>query len=260
MQKIPCSVEILTFNSGKTLVRALESVRDFSEIIVLDGGSTDNTLAIAQEFGAKVLHQRADGRSGPIEDFSAVRNRGVAAATNEWVFFIDSDEYASKEIVQEIKKVLAEKKFAAFKTPRVYVLNDTVITQAATYPNYQLRLFHTPDALGFQKKVHEQIKLREGKGVGILACPIYVPLEPLPALKKKWRKYIELQLVGVSLSWGRVFRSIRSNSIKFCKYLLKLIWIRLFARGEKMPVGYEWENAIYHVRLPVALIKKVLTK
>ncbi|MBU6323773.1 glycosyltransferase, partial [Patescibacteria group bacterium] len=95
--KIPCSVEIVTRNSGATLRRALESVKDFAEVLVVDGGSTDDTLAIAHEYGAKIILQDPaflDGE-GRIADFSGVRNQGLAAAREPWFFFLDSDEEAS---------------------------------------------------------------------------------------------------------------------------------------------------------------------
>ncbi|MBI2603994.1 MAG: glycosyltransferase, partial [Candidatus Harrisonbacteria bacterium] len=55
--KIPCSVGVLTLNSAKTLARCLESFKDFAEIIVCDGNSTDDTVAIAKKYGAKVVKQ-----------------------------------------------------------------------------------------------------------------------------------------------------------------------------------------------------------
>ena len=56
-QKIPCSVGILTLNSGQALRRCLDSLKDFAEIIICDGNSTDNTLEIAREYGAKIVKQ-----------------------------------------------------------------------------------------------------------------------------------------------------------------------------------------------------------
>ena len=54
-EKLQISVHILTFNSAKTLSEALKSVKDVAEILVIDGGSADATLKIAQEQGARVL-------------------------------------------------------------------------------------------------------------------------------------------------------------------------------------------------------------
>ena len=56
-EKIPCSVSILTLNSANGLRACLESLKDFGEIIICDGNSTDDTRDIARSFGAKVIKQ-----------------------------------------------------------------------------------------------------------------------------------------------------------------------------------------------------------
>lgn len=259
--KISCSVEVLTYNSAKTLEACLKSLSSFSEIIVLDGGSTDGTLEIAHKFGARIFPQRDDGQGGPIEDFSAVRNRGLSAASNEWFLYVDSDEFVSEELCQEIRNIISigsSVTALAYKVPRKYVLEDQVIERASTYPNYQIRFWHIPSALGFKKKVHEQIRMKSEVSIGELIHPMFVPLSSLGELKLKWHKYIDLQLVGVSLTYYRLYRSIISNSVKFTKYLAKTIYILVAKRGQRLPLGYEWQNALYHIRLPIALAKKVL--
>ena len=86
------SVIIPAYNSATTLARALESVFAQSwpayEIIVIDDGSTDNTLQVAHQFGAriKVIHQANAG-------VSMARNRGVDAATGDWLAFLDADDW-----------------------------------------------------------------------------------------------------------------------------------------------------------------------
>ena len=86
MNMIPCTVGILTKNSGLSLRRTLESVKDFLEIIICDGGSTDDTIAIAREYGARIVPQNKEflDTDGYIQDFSAVRNQTLAAATFDW--------------------------------------------------------------------------------------------------------------------------------------------------------------------------------
>ena len=106
--KIYCSVEILTLNSEKTLERCLESVKDFAEIIVLDGNSTDNTRDIAARYGAKIYPQYdTDERAVRITNFADIRNKGFRRATCDWFMFIDSDEYLSPELAREIREVVS---------------------------------------------------------------------------------------------------------------------------------------------------------
>jgi glycosyltransferase involved in cell wall biosynthesis len=87
--KLPVTVVIPAFNADQYIGEALESIRAQTvlpaEIIVVDDGSTDRTVAIASGFGVKLLHQE---RLGP----SAARNAGIIVATQPWVAFLDSDD------------------------------------------------------------------------------------------------------------------------------------------------------------------------
>src|SRR3989338_4857320 len=107
MAKIPASVQILTFNNRDTIERCLQSVQDFDDIIVLDGGSTDGTLDVLARYGVRIYPQHEDWAfSGPISDFSAVRNRGFDRARYSWFIYIDSDEFFPPETVEEIASII----------------------------------------------------------------------------------------------------------------------------------------------------------
>ena len=89
-RKIPATVRILTLNSAKTLRRALESVKDFAEILVFDGNSTDETLEIAKEYGARIEKQYPDRSESNIliHDWPELLNRVVKAASFDWIFYV----------------------------------------------------------------------------------------------------------------------------------------------------------------------------
>jgi len=125
--KILCTVEILTLNSAKTLGRCLESLKDFDDILVVDGNSTGETAAIAKQFGARVFQQSDSGQKNfQADDFSAVQNRGIAAARHQWFLFVDSDEYLSSEAVEEIRRVVErgdKNTEFVYHMPRKYVVD-----------------------------------------------------------------------------------------------------------------------------------------
>ena len=100
--KIPATVTVLTYNSAKTLETCLSSVAAFDDLLVLDGGSTDETVAIAQRLGARVIPQ-AD-QPGPIRDFTAVRERSFAEAQYDWILWMDSDEWADARLIEAIAR------------------------------------------------------------------------------------------------------------------------------------------------------------
>ena len=81
-EKINCSIGILTLNCGDTLERCLKSLKDFREIIICDGNSTDNTLEIAKRYGAKIIKQYDSNEPNLrcAKDKANVRQKNMNAA------------------------------------------------------------------------------------------------------------------------------------------------------------------------------------
>ncbi len=194
--KIPCTVAVLTHNNEETLPRCLESVKEFTELIVCDGESTDRTLEIAAAFGARVISQDSAFKdaSGRILDFASVRNQTLDTASYDWFFFLDSDEYIDADLVKEIRSIVASAEPAAYFVPRLYVVHGEIIRCASTYPNQQMRFFHRAAVRRFVKTIHERIELREGIAPAWLTFPMYVPLsDDADRLRAKWRYYLDLE-------------------------------------------------------------------
>lgn len=262
MSKIPCSVEILTFNNSSTIRRCLQSVQDFDDIIVLDGGSSDETVSISRGFGARVFPQVDNQVSGSgIQDFSLVRNKGLKLAKHNWFLYVDSDEYISPELGAEIRTVIKGRDSSSpglFRTPRKYVLGNTVIERSAGYPNYQIRLFYIPAVTDFKKSVHEQIQPKAGSLVGYLNAPIYVPQDPLTQLKPKWSHYIDMQVSRTPLSLYRALWSWKGNIKKFLCYFVKYLLTFVRGKGPRMPFAYEWTSMSYHLVLAYRMTRAFL--
>ncbi len=92
------SAVLIVKNEEEILATALESVKDFDEIIVVDTGSTDRTIEIAKRYTDKVFNFPW------IDDFSAARNHAIEKATGDWIFSIDADH----ELLTPIEQVRAE--------------------------------------------------------------------------------------------------------------------------------------------------------
>jgi len=254
-EKIPCSVEILTRNSERTLERCLESVKDFAEIIILDGNSTDRTRDIAGRYGAKVIKQyENDLPLVRITDFSEVRNKGLRLASFDWFMYIDSDEYLSPDVVGEICAISVSSNPPAhiWWQPRKYVLNGKIIDCASTYPNIQMRLFHRSWVTGFIKPIHERIEIRSGARIGTLRSVEYVPFESLEELRSRWQRYSEKELdLYRDAGTARIAKAIARNSALFAFYSLRYARNVMLCRGERMPFSYEWarhSRALYAIR------------
>ena len=84
---LPLSVCMIVRNESHHLPKALASVKGIAaEIVVVDTGSTDDTVSIASAMGAKVLH------FAWIDDFAAARNAALEAATQPWILSLDADQ------------------------------------------------------------------------------------------------------------------------------------------------------------------------
>lgn len=98
--RVPVTVVVPTLNEAPQLPRALESVAWADEIIVVDGGSSDDTPHIARRHGARVLTVRGTTIGGQ-------RNAGIAAARNEWILALDADEEATPALRDSLEALCA---------------------------------------------------------------------------------------------------------------------------------------------------------
>ena len=244
VSKLPISVHILAFNSAKTLSQALASVKDAAEILVIDGGSTDATIEIAKNAGAMVIPQREAAAQGtPLTDFSAARNIGLKHATQPWILSLDSDEYASPELMEGIKMAIASGKPYACYVPRRYVLeNGNMIDYATTYPNKRLYFFHRDLVKQWIKPVHERPDLLEGTTIKHMKGASLAPLGTIEDYIEKNTRYLAIEKKKSEhesfAHWfqHRFLRTVRSRLIA----LIKLIWIWGIPRpGRRLPLKHE---------------------
>jgi glycosyltransferase involved in cell wall biosynthesis len=151
------SVAIITLNEEANLARTLASVQFADEIIVVDSGSTDRTLEIAQSFNATVVSQ-------PWLGFSAQKNFAIERCTGTWVLSLDADEELTPELQIEIRALLRGKPSAdAYLLRRRNLFLNRWIRHGGYYPDAKLRLFRrhaanfAPPARFTERPVHETI-------------------------------------------------------------------------------------------------------
>lgn len=254
-EKLPISVHILTWNSQRTLERALESVRDCAEILIIDGGSTDDTLAVAEKFGARVLPQRFPGaQAKPLADFGAARNVGLQHATQLWILALDSDELMSPSSMEEIREsVSTNPGHGAYWVPRHYVSEDgTVIARASTYPNERLYFFRRDAAEQWIKPVHERIALKPGVTIGRLRSGSLAPLPSLGTFTMKLNQYLQIEVEHARgerwAKWfSRLLHTLRGRMVA----AMRLLRIWLLPGGKRLPFRYEIARFRYAWKLVV---------
>lgn len=248
-EEIPCTVEILTLNSAKTLPRLLESVKNFSEIIVLDGGSTDGTVDIARVIGAKIIAQNDFQKPNSyITDFAAVRNKGLEAAAYSWFLFVDSDEYLSPEAVAEIREIIngADPECAVYEVPRKYVMDGKIIEYSITYPAVQTRFFNRDAITKFIKPVHERVQVKQGRKVCRLKNPIYVP-QSGEFFPRKWFRYMEIEAVKYkNFSVGKCLVITGRRIAVSLLYLWRYALLLLLNKKPRAPWRHEISYIVYN--------------
>ena len=145
------SVIFITLNEAPRLRATLEAVRWADEIIVVDSGSTDGTVELAQSLGARVQVTDWPG-------FGAQKNRALSLATCPWVLSLDADEVLSPELQQEIQAFLSQEPACNAATlPRLSSYCGRTIHHAGWWPDPVLRLFRRELARFSDDRVHERV-------------------------------------------------------------------------------------------------------
>src|SRR5579859_3727567 len=146
------SVCIITLNEEANIARTMKSVKDIAdEIIVVDSGSTDATVAVARGFGAKVFVE-------PWKGFARQKNSALEKATCDWILSLDADEEASPELAANIKALLAggTLQFAGYTMNRRNLYFGKWIKRSGYYPDPKLRLVKRGAAEFELRDVHER--------------------------------------------------------------------------------------------------------
>lgn len=149
---IKLSVTLAVYNEEKFLARCLTSIKPIAdEIIIVDGQSTDRTVEIAKKFNAKIISKKNQ------ENFHINKKAANDAATGTWILQMDADEVVSKELAQEIKKVIAEApKENGFWIPRANFFLGKFLKKGGVYPDYTMRLYRRGKGNLKAQNVHEQ--------------------------------------------------------------------------------------------------------
>ena len=145
------SVIVITKNEAHNIQSCLQSVLFADQLLVLDSGSTDDTVERARILGAEV------SQSPDWPGFGIQKNRILALARSDWVLSIDADERLSPELQAEIKSVLVNPQFNAYTFPRLSSYCGQNIRHSGWYPDRVTRLFRRGTARFSDDLVHEKI-------------------------------------------------------------------------------------------------------
>lgn len=213
------SILITTHNEAPNIARCLHSVAWADDLLVVDSFSTDETVALAQQCGARV-EQRA--YAGPADQ----KNWAIPRARYEWVLILDADEEVSPALAEEIQTLLAQPEIAedAFWIGR----NNHFLGQRVRYSGWQndavVRLIRRDRARYDTKQVHEEIDT-EGLHVGRLQGRLeHYTFRSLDHFLDKTRRYARWSARDHADRTGRIglFHLLVKPAFRFVKhYVLK---------------------------------------
>jgi glycosyltransferase involved in cell wall biosynthesis len=146
---INASVYIICKNEEKHIKRVLESVKDFSEIIIVDSGSTDATLDIAKKYTSNIFHKDWLG-------FAAQKEYARTLCSNEWVLNLDADEELTTELKNEIINCIEENKIDALNIKISSQYLGKFNNKKSKF-NRRIRFFKKDIGYYPEKLVHESI-------------------------------------------------------------------------------------------------------
>jgi glycosyltransferase involved in cell wall biosynthesis len=143
---------IITQDEERNIARAIESLRCCDEILILDSGSTDRTVELATNLGARVIE--ADWRG-----YSGQKNWAAEQATHEWILSLDADEALSEALEAEIWNLKKSgPQFDAYTMPRLARYLGRWIYHSGWYPDRKIRLYDRGKARWVGDFVHESVK------------------------------------------------------------------------------------------------------
>jgi len=153
LHNLDLSVVIITLNEENSLRRLLHSLPKGCEVVVLDSGSTDKTVTIAQEYGARVEVKKFDG-------YAMQKNVACALASKTWVLSLDADEELSPELSEQIQRTIADSKFDGYRINRRLHFMGRRMKYGKTSDN-PLRLFKRTSGK-FTSEIHESVSIIGG--------------------------------------------------------------------------------------------------
>lgn len=158
------SATIITKNEAANIADCLKTLMWSDEIVVLDSGSTDDTVEIAKTFTDKVYVETWRGQGDQ-------KNRAVELATGPWIFSVDADERCTPQLAAEIREVTANDNHSAYAMRRKNYYKDQWIRHSGWWPDWVKRVFIKGEASFSKDVIHDSLQCPSS--IGRLQHPIH---------------------------------------------------------------------------------------
>lgn len=150
-QRPSLGVAIIAFNAQARIAQCLDALSFADDIVVVDGGSTDNTVSIAETHGARVLV------APDWPGFGLQKNRAVAALETDWILSVDTDEVVTRELAAAIRAAIRAPRTDVYALDRLSSFCGRWVRHSGWYPDWIPRLFKRGTARFSDDLVHERL-------------------------------------------------------------------------------------------------------
>lgn len=208
------TIVILTKNEEKRIADTIcNALSCTPNVLLIDGGSTDRTISIAETLGAQVMHRAWDN------DFSAQRNFALAFVKTDWVLYLDADEHMDPVLIKAVRQVVeTDNQDQVYKLKRRAVIFGHRQDHGSMSPDFVVRLFPV-------KKVHWVNPVHEHPEYGhnqVQALPGYVNHYTYDSWEQYWSKFNQYTSIwareayarGKKVSLGKAFLHASFGFIK----------------------------------------------
>ncbi|TCW80625.1 glycosyltransferase family 2 protein [Burkholderia sp. SRS-46] len=144
-------VAVIAHNAARRLAQCLDALAFADDIVVVDGGSTDDTVEIARAHGARVIV------AADWPGFGPQKNRALAALSTDWVLSIDTDEVVSDELAASIRASIRAPQADVYAVDRLSAFCGQWVHHSGWYPDWIPRLFRRDAARFSDDLVHERL-------------------------------------------------------------------------------------------------------
>lgn len=173
-------------NGSNTLKSTLEALKQWPHVLVVDTGSTDSTLEMAQGFKNVILKQI------PFEGFGKTRNRATSFSPTDWVFHIDADELVTQKLTQELKHLALDPQKVYQVLRDNYFLNKQMKGCSGWYPDPVIRLFNRNHFAYGNEAVHEKLVCQKTDVISLKGHLLHTPYQNFHQMLSKMNHYSEL--------------------------------------------------------------------
>ncbi len=185
------SIVMITLNAADVIEPTLAGLPPVREILVVDGGSTDATVSIAQKYGARVLTRA-------FTSFVDQKTWAIRQAMSEWVLLLDADERVSQMLIDAVERLHPPVDVAGYRIARRNFFLGKWIRSGGWWPDAKVRLFRRDRArvVAAGRRVHEHIEV-DGKTATLSGYLIHESYRTLDDVQQKIRLYATLSALDL---------------------------------------------------------------